>query len=97
MMTVCMIQQGFGKARAGKNSLVNKSAVHETEAWLPSQASSLAWSHPTSLTLLNSCRSFSFFIHIAETVNIKFQMLGWLNRVFEDPGDYKSTLFLRCI
>lgn len=73
-----------------KNSLVNKSAVQATQTWLPSQASSLAWSHPTYLTLLNSCRSFNVFIHIAETVNIKFQMSGWLNHVFEDPGDYET-------
>ena len=30
--------------------------------------------------------SLTFFIYVAERVNIKFQMSGWLNHVFEDPS-----------
>lgn len=87
MITVCRIQQSFGKAKA-KKSLVNRSAVRGTEAWLPSLPSALAWSHPTFLTLLSSCRFFFLsFFYAHSRVNVKFQMSGWLNCVFEDPSE----------
>ena len=73
VFTIWWLFVGFSKvlrkAKAEKNSLVNKSAIQGIEAWLPSLPSALAWSCPTYLMLLNSCRFFSqlFYTHCRES------------------------------